>query len=306
MKGCATVTFVINSELALSDSINIKVLSTNASLSPIVDFGFNNSMINDDKNLPDAETQLYEMQTVTDTLSKLLGRKISGVLADNGKYDQNTLKALSLENLTYLITDSLTDRSVPQKVIMGERPVYIITKTARDDKTVIGKYGLVNADFQKYTYKEDVDRILFEGGLYVMKFHNEYQLKPEYVGVIKEVVDYVRSKNIWFASIDNIVKWWQKQSGIELRYETRSKRRISVEVSNHDEYTTDSFIVQIFLNKNVSNIEISADMIHTTIPKFEFDSTKNILYLHINNLESDETRTFLVDFDNIDQFNKEI
>ena len=107
-------------------------------------------------------------------------------------------------------------------------------------------------------------------------------------------------------AITNLVEWWQRQSGIELRYETRSKRRISVEVSNHEEYTTDNFIVQIFLNKSVSKIKISADMIHTPIPDFEFDSTENVLYLYVNNLESDETRIFLVDFDNIDELNKEI
>lgn len=299
-------TLFIDADLALKDTTSTKLLAKYASLNPIIDFGFNSSSVNDGTNLPNVDTQVYNLDTVTDTLSKLLGKNINGVMPKDSRYNQKTLKAISLENLTYLVTDSLTDRSVPRKVIMGENSIYIITKTARDDKEVIGKYGLDNLDFQKYTYKEDIDRILFEGGLYVMKFHNEYQLKPEYISVIKDLVDYARSKNIWFTSITNLVEWWQRQSGIELRYETRSKRRISVEVSNHEEYTTDNFIVQIFLNKSVSKIKISADMIHTPIPDFEFDSTENVLYLYVNNLESDETRIFLVDFDNIDELNKEI
>ena len=299
-------TLFIDADLALRDTTNTKLLAKYARLNPIIDFGFNSSSVNNDSNLPDIDTQVYNLDTITDTLSKLLGKSINGVMSKDSRYNQKTLKAISLENLTYLVTDSLTDRSVPKKVIMGENSIYIITKTARDDKEVIGKYGLDNLDFQKYTYKEDIDRILFEGGLYVMKFHNEYQLKPEYISVIKDLVDYARSKNIWFTSITNLVEWWQKQSGIELRYETRSKRRISVEVSNHEEYTTDSFIVQIFLNKAVSKIKITADMIHTPIPDFEFDTTENVLYLYVNNLESDETRIFLVDFENIDEFNQEI
>jgi len=301
-----SATLFIDADLALKDTTSTKLLAKYASLNPIIDFGFNSSSVNDGTNLPNVDTQVYNLDTVTDTLSKLLGKNINGVMPKDSRYNQKTLKAISLENLTYLVTDSLTDRSVPRKVIMGENSIYIITKTARDDKEVIGKYGLDNLDFQKYTYKEDIDRILFEGGLYVMKFHNEYQLKPEYISVIKDLVDYARSKNIWFTSITNLVEWWQRQSGIELRYETRSKRRISVEVSNHEEYTTDNFIVQIFLNKSVSKIKISADMIHTPIPDFEFDSTENVLYLYVNNLESDETRIFLVDFDNIDELNKEI
>lgn len=299
-------TLFIDADLALSDTTNTKWLAKYAKLNPIIDFTFNSSSKNEDVNLPDIDAQVYHLHTITDTLSKLFGKNIDGIIPKNGRYNQNTLKAMSLENSIYLVTDSLTDRSVPKKVIMGEKSIYIITKTARDDKEVIEKYGLDNLDFQKYTYKEDIDRILFEGGLYVMKFHNEYQLKPENIGVIKDLVDYARSKNIWFTSITNLVKWWQKQSGIELRYETRSKRRISVEVSNHEEYTTDNFVVQIFLNKAVSKIEITADMIHTPIPDFEFDSTEYVLYLYVNNLESDETRIFLVDFDNIDELDKKI
>lgn len=299
-------TLFIDADLALSDTTNTKWLAKYAKLNPIIDFTFNSSSKNEDVNLPDVDAQIYHLHTITDNLSKLFGKNIDGIIPKNGRYNQNTLKAMSLENSIYLVTDSLTDRSVPKKVIMGEKSIYIITKTARDDKEVIEKYGLDNLDFQKYTYKEDIDRILFEGGLYVMKFHNEYQLKPENIGVIKDLVDYARSKNIWFTSITNLVKWWQKQSGIELRYETRSKRRISVEVSNHEEYTTDNFVVQIFLNKAVSKIEITADMIHTPIPDFEFDSTEYVLYLYVNNLESDETRIFLVDFDNIDELDKKI
>lgn len=299
-------TLFIDADLALSDTTNTKWLAKYAKLNPIIDFTFNSSSKNEDVNLPDVDAQIYHLHTITDNLSKLFGKNIDGIIPKNGGYNQNTLKAMSLENSIYLVTDSLTDRSVPKKVIMGEKSIYIITKTARDDKEVIEKYGLDNLDFQKYTYKEDIDRILFEGGLYVMKFHNEYQLKPENIGVIKDLVDYARSKNIWFTSITNLVKWWQKQSGIELRYETRSKRRISVEVSNHEEYTTDNFVVQIFLNKAVSKIEITADMIHTPIPDFEFDSTEYVLYLYVNNLESDETRIFLVDFDNIDELDKKI
>ncbi|MDZ7763091.1 MAG: hypothetical protein U5K00_01505 [Melioribacteraceae bacterium] len=43
----------------------------------------------------------------------------------------------------------------------------IITKTARDDYQIIQEYGLTDRSFQQYTYEEDINRLLFEGGLYV-------------------------------------------------------------------------------------------------------------------------------------------
>lgn len=297
---------LINSELALSNPKMTKSLDQYAEIIPIIDFENKNSYNEEDNGLGNLETQINNIRNVADPLLKLTNTKIDGVMAKNSKYNQKTLKAMTTENISFLITDSLTDRSVPKKVVMNEKPVFLITKTARDDKQIIGQYGLNNLEYQKYTYKEDVDRILFEGGLYVMKFHNNLQFRPGYVTVIKDLVNYIRAKNIWFTSITNLVGWWKKQSGIELRYDTRSKRRIAVEVSNHEKYTTDKFIVQIFINKNVSNIEVTADMIHTPIPQYEFDSTKNVLYLYVDNLKADETRTFLVDFDNQDELNDNI
>ncbi|VAX15935.1 hypothetical protein MNBD_IGNAVI01-262 [hydrothermal vent metagenome] len=297
---------LVNSDLALSNPKMTKSLNQYAEIIPIIDFENKDSYNKDDNGLGNLETQINNIKNVTDSLSKLTNRKIDGVKAENSKYNQKTLKAMTIENISFLITDSLTDRSVPKKIVMNEKPVFLITKTARDDKQIIGQYGLKNLEYQKYTYKEDVDRILFEGGLYVMKFHNNLQFRDEYVTVIKDLVDYIRAKNIWFTTITNLVDWWKKQSGIELRYDTRSKRRIAVEVSNHEEYTTDKFIVQIFINKNVKDIEVTADMIHTPIPQFEFDSTKNVLYLYVDNLKADETRTFLVDFDNQDELNDNI
>ncbi len=297
---------LLNSELALGNPKITKSLDQYAEIIPIIDFENKDSYNEDDKGLGDLETQIYDIRNVTDSLLKFTTTKIDGVMSKDSKYNQKTLKAMTIENISFLITDSLTDRSVPKKVVINEKPVFLITKTARDDKQIIGQYGLKNLEYQKYTYKEDVDRILFEGGLYVMKFHNNLQFRPEYVSVIKDLVAYIRAKNIWFTSITNLVDWWKKQSGIELRYDTRSKRRIAVEVSNHEEYTTDKFIVQIFINKNVSNIEVTADMIHTPIPQYEFDSTKNVLYLYVDNLKADETRIFLVDFDNQDELNDNI
>lgn len=275
------VSFLANSELILNSNSKTKKLLKNICVDPIINYNY--------------ETSLRKI--LRDSLYNITGKTSNGMQIKN-YITPNLIKKIAEENYAYVITDSLIDRSVPKKIVMDEKPVYLISKTVRDDKKVIGEYGLTNLEFQNFTYREDIDRILFEGGLYVMKFNNDYQLSLHYLPVLKETINYIRSENIWFTSLPNLVKWWQKQSGIELRYDIRSKRRISVEVSNHEEIKTDDFLVQIFLNKGIYNIQISADMIHTPLPKYEFDSEQNILYLNIGDLEADETRTFLIDFEN--------
>ncbi|MGQ9643872.1 MAG: hypothetical protein ACUVT3_08455, partial [Ignavibacterium sp.] len=98
-----------------------------------------------------------------------------------GLFDQNTISAAIKNNLKYLITDSLTDRSVPRTIVRGKNRILTITKTARDDYEIIRDLGLNQPEFQFYTYQEDIDRILFEGGLYVLNLHSYYHFKIENV-----------------------------------------------------------------------------------------------------------------------------
>jgi len=201
-------------------------------------------------------------------------------------------------DISFLITDSLTDRSVPKIEIRDEKTLIVITKTARDDYKIIGDYGLTDLDFQRFTYEEDVDRIIFEGGLYVLKLHTELQLRSNYISVVADLLKYIRDKNVWFATIPQLINWWEKKGGIEVRYETRGDRRVSIEVSNPREKDTKDFVVQINLNKKVKNIRISSEIINTTIPRHNYDDGNQILYLHIKLLPAGETITYFIDFEN--------
>ena len=291
-------TVFVDLNTAIKNPGTIKSVAKYAEIGAIVDIGYLESMFDTENKLFDKKEQSFNINFVIDTLQKISNSNINGIMPYYGFYDENTLSVMAESNLRYLVTDSLTDRSVPNLVVMDEKPVMIITRTARDDNKIIKQYGLTDLEFQRYTYFEDVDRLLFEGGLYVLKVHTDYQLQPQYVGVINDIVKYIRSKNIWFTSIDELLNWWQRKGGLEIRYETRSKRRISVEVSNHKDDKTDDFVVQVNFNKSVNNVEISSDMIHTPIPEFEFDESTNVIYLYIEDLEPGETRIFLVDFEN--------
>lgn len=206
---------------------------------------------------------------------------------------------MSQLGIEYLLTDSLTDRSVPKVEIRNDKQMLVITKTARDDFEVVRDYKLKEGKFQKYTYEEDVDRIVFEGGLYVFKVHTDYQLRPEYASVISEVVNYGRSRNMWVTSLSELKRWWLRRGAVEVRYDTRSKRRISVEVSNPTDKIITDFVVEINLNKPVKDIEISSEIITTKIPRYEFNPLTYDLKLFLETLDPGETKTYLVDFDNL-------
>ena len=292
-------TFFVDPFRAAQRPTLTKSLSKYGNIGVIVDIGYLDSPLDTLNSLYDKEMQFSNLGVAKDTIEAITGEKVNGLMPKYGYYDDNTLLGMSAYGYDYMVTDSLTDRSVPKLIYRNDRPMLVFTKTARDDYQIIEQYGLKQKEYQLYTYKEDINRLLFEGGLYVLKLHTQYQLQPEYADVVSDVVKYAKDNNVWIASIDDLIAWWQRKGNIEVRYEWRSKRRISVEVTNPSETLVEQFVAQVNLNKPVKDIEISSEIINTPIPQYEYDSSSSVLYLYVENLKPGETRTFLIDFENI-------
>lgn len=291
--------FYIDEKIAAKNISLVKSLTHYGDVNPVVDIGFKESVNDTINQLFSKSEQADEIERVSELFKNITGNSPIGIMPEHGFYDENTLQGISENNFRYLVTDSLTDRAVPRTEIRNEKPIIIFTKTARDDKVIIGNYGLKEKNFQLYTYQEDIDRILFEGGLYMMKVHTDEQLKPEYVDVINDVFKYIRSNNMWFTSMKNLDNWWVFRSNIELRYEIRSRKRIFLEVSSPDYATSESFVVQLNINKPVENIIVSSDIINTEIPTYEYKDNEQILYLYFDGFKEGESRSFLIDYENI-------
>lgn len=292
-------TFFIDPIRAIKYPKLVREIGKFGDLGVVVDIGFKESVDDTLNKLDDKMVQIASIQFAKDTVESLSGAKVKSLMPLYGFYDENTLQAVSKTGLEFIITDSLTDRSVPKVIIRNEKPILLITKTARDDYEVIREYGLTEGDFQEYTYEEDIDRVLFEGGLYVFKVHTNYQLQPQYVKVVENVMNYIRQKDYWLCSLNELQAWWLRKGGVEIQYSVRSKRRIAVEVTNPTDEQVNNFTVQVSLNKRIRNIRVSSDIIGTKIPEYEFDETSNTLYLYLKEMEPNESRSFLVDFENI-------
>ncbi len=294
------VTYFIDPTVAIQNPGFVKSLTKKGELGAIIDLGFIESPQDTVNKLFSKEVQFSTFKFVTDTLSKISGKSVKAIMPLNGYYDDNTLQAMASQNYEFLVTDSLTDRSVPEIRVRNNKPIMIITKTARDDYEVVRNYGLVNTNFQRYTYEEDVDRVLFEGGLYVFKIHTDYQLQPQYSSVISDIFKYAANKKMWITSLKELQTWWMRRQGVEVRYETRSKRRIAVEFTNPRNEKIDELVIQVNLNKKVKNVEVSSDIINTKIPKYKLANEGQTIYFYLEKMEAHESRSLLVDFDNIE------
>ncbi|MDP4192881.1 MAG: hypothetical protein Q8858_15045, partial [Bacteroidota bacterium] len=198
----------------------------------IVDLGYMASVNDTINKLLDYNTQFIHVKQAKYNFSKVSRLANNGIIPLYGLYNENSLRAVINSGYDYIFTDSLTDRSVPKTVIRGENKIVSFTKTARDDYEIIRNYGLTNNDFQLYTYEEDVDRLLFERGLYILKLHTDYQCQQQYVDVVRNLIQYLKSKKIWITSASTIKNWWLSKSHLEISTEAHGTRRIAVEISN--------------------------------------------------------------------------
>lgn len=275
----------------------VSKLTNYGDLGAIIDIGFLEFVNDTASKLDDYKTQSSEIEQVRKTKLGDKSGVFKGMVPAYGLFDDNTITALINNKFYYVMTDSLTDRSVPRTIIKGDRPLISITKTARDDYKIIRDLGLTEPEFQLYTYKEDVDRVLFEGGLYVLKLHTDFQCRPEYAQVLSELIKFMKTKNIWVTNAMEIFQWWVRKNKIEMRVDFRSDSRMAVTVSNPGLEYLDEFLVNLNLQRPAKNIRITAEIIGTEIPKFTYDETSKTLYLYIKQLKPGKSRIYYIDYD---------
>jgi peptidoglycan/xylan/chitin deacetylase (PgdA/CDA1 family) len=291
--------FFINASTAIQNENLVRSLTKYGEIGAISDIGYLESTDDTLNHLDDPVTQFQKIQYAKNTIESISKSKVNGFLPYYGLFDNNTLRALINTKYNYIFTDSLTDRSVPRTIVLGDNRVSILTKTARDDYEVIRDYNLTNTDFQFYTYQEDVDRILFEKGMYVFKIHTPFQCKPGYVGVIDSVIKDLKRKNFWIATPSEIQQWYSSRDRLEIRTEKRGDSRAAVNISNPGNFTVNNLVIEVDLNNRAKNISLETEIIGTKEASFRHQNGSNKVYLYINNLKAGESRTYYVDYDKI-------
>jgi len=290
-------TFFIDPYKAEQNKKLVKTLGRYGDVGALVDIGYLASINDTSNSLDDYSTQFDKLNSAKSILESITGKPVIGAIPYYGLFDENTIQALIDAKYKFVLTDSLTDRSVPKIMIRGDKKIVSITKTARDDYEVIRDFGLTLPDYQLYTYQEDVDRILFEGGLYVFKMHTEYQAKPENIGVVRKIIKDLKRKKFWITTASEISRWFERKENVEVRVTARGESRTVVTVSNSGAQTINSLVVKVDLNQpGARRVLLSTEIIGTKLAKYKYDNAKNIVYLYINDLEKNESRTYYLDY----------
>lgn len=290
-------TFFVDPATAEINKPLIKQISVFGEVGAMVDIGYLASINDKINKLNSYKDQLNKITSAKTDLERITGYNVSGLLPYFGLFDQNTINAVINSGFKYILTDSLTDRSVPKTIIRGDRRIVSMTKTARDDYEVIRNYGLTLPEFQFYTYQEDLDRVLFEGGMYIFKFHTEYQCLPENVDVVKRIIKDLKQKKFWITTASEIQKWYEKRDYIEIRTERRGRSRVALKISNPGVDAINNLVVDVDLNDFAFNVSISSEIIGTKPASVKHNPGSQMVYLYVDDLKPGESRLYYLDYD---------
>lgn len=292
-------TFFVDPVVAENNRELVRKISAYGEIAALVDIGYLASINDKFNKLNTYEEQLNKLNKAKEKLEKISSSSVTGFLPYYGLFDQNTLNAVINSNYKYVLTDSLTDRSVPKTIIRGDNRIVTMTKTARDDYEIIRDFGLTLPQFQFYTYQEDLDRVLFEGGMYVLKLHTEYQCRSDYANVVKDVIKDLKKKKFWITTASEIQKWYEKRDYIEIKADRRGKTRVALKVSNPGIESINNLVIDLDLNDFAQNITIGSEIIGTKTASVKHTSGSQMVYLFIDDLKPGESRQYYIDYDQV-------
>ena len=294
-----SATFFVEPNVAEVNKELIRKVSSYGEIAALVDIGYLTSINDKFNKLNSYSDQLKKLNSAKEKLERISSSTVSGFLPYYGLFDNNTLNAVINSNYKYVLTDSLTDRSVPKTIIRGDKKIVTMTKTARDDYEIIRDFGLTLPEFQFYTYQEDLDRVLFEGGMYILKLHTEYQCRKDYANVIREVIKDLKKKKFWITTATEIQKWYEKRDYIEIKADRRGKTRVALKVSNPGVESINNLRVDLDLNDFAKNVAIDSEIIGTKISKVKHTDGSQMVYLFIDDLKPGESRQYYIDYDQV-------
>ena len=292
-----TPTFFVDPAIAESNKQLIRQISSYGEIAALVDIGYLSSINDQFNKLNTYDEQLQKIIKAKNILENLTSNNVTGLLPYYGLFDKNTINAVINAGYKYVVTDSLTDRSVPKSIIRDDKRIVTMTKTARDDYEVIRDFGLTLPEFQFYTYQEDLDRVLFEGGMYIFKVHTEYQCRSDYADVIRRVIKDLKNKKFWITTASEIQKWYEKRDYIEIQANRRGKTRVALKISNPGVDAINNLVVDLDLNDKAYNVSLGSEIIGTKPASVKHNPGSQMIYLYVDDLKPGESRLYYLDYD---------
>lgn len=168
-----------------------------------------------------------------------------------------------------------------------------------DANRVIQDFRLTKPEYQFNKYQKGIDRILFEGGLFLFRMNTDSPSNNQNTEVVNAVISDLKRKKFWIATSEEIQNWQRIRDYLKINSERRSNSRVSVKIFNSGEEVASRIIIYVDLNNKADQISIDTEVIGTKRAAFSHQRGSEIINLYIDDLQPNESRTFIIDFNQI-------
>jgi hypothetical protein len=292
-------TFFIEPNFANEHKELVKTIAGLGEIGSLVNIGYLESVNDTVNKLVDYNTQYDRLSFAKRLLSNITQKDVTGFLPYYGFVDENTINAVINAGYNCILVDSLTNISTPRTIKKVDETILVISQTTKDDYEVIRIFGITQPKYQFYTYKEDIDRVLFEGGLYLFKIHTDSQCEITNIEVVRDVITELKKKNFWITTSEEVQKWYLVKDQLEVSTKQTGSSRVAVTISNPGDKVASNVIIRVDLNIKAENISIESEIIGRKSAAFSHQRGSEILNLLIDSLQPNESRTIYIDIDQI-------
>ncbi len=243
------------------------------------------------------EVQAGRLLDSRETLVYITGRPVVGFRPPEEEYDDATTGALREAEFEYLVANDRSrdgfDRAVPDFIGPGGDLVRI-PRVGLDD------YWLLVVEDSRDPYrtmsamKADFERVHRMGGVYFLSLHTHLTSTPEWMDILENMINYIKSEDSWITTCADLVDWWNKRERVRIRAGLVSWRRVALSVSSlHEEVIPDVGVI-LSLPHDLRSVTLESDMVEFSRPSYEFDGDDRMI-IHIRDLLPFENRTYWID-----------
>jgi peptidoglycan/xylan/chitin deacetylase (PgdA/CDA1 family) len=165
----------------------------------------------------DEESRL--LRQAVGRMTKLIGKPPVGYRAPSWNFSDNTLELL-LE-MGFLYDSSLMADDRPYEILANGKPTGLVelpVEWIQDDAPLINPQGNAYSSPRDIlqVYKDEFDGAYAEGTTFVLTMHPHYIGHRSRIVVLRELINYMRSKHgVWFGTHEAAVRWVKKQAAMQ-------------------------------------------------------------------------------------------
>lgn len=241
-----------------------------------------------------AAEAIYDLKKAKRTLEQITGSKCSGCILYPEFSAQQTYEIIQKAGFSYLLTDSAIVYSPKIEIIGRDRSLTIFESFFNNLFT--SDSGMSKEEFD--AYEDEINRILNLHSLYILKFRIEHLSQIMQIERMKDLIRYLKYKNVWITTASEYQEWLYKKLNLEINADRRGERRVYLQISNTGKNMAKQVAVDVDLNEisGITNVYLNLEFVSDERVKVLNIGSNRIISLLFEDLKPGESRNCYIDY----------